>query len=235
MNWRWAVWTTGIALIGLLLLLPLRVALSAADLQQLGLSARQVGGTIWQGRIGELMLGRQLLGTFDVRLDPGALLLGRVAMPFERLDQIQGPMTGVLRAGGSVTGVERLNGALPAANLLGGAPVDALTFTDTTVLFEGDRCSQASGRVTANLVVRFGPMALDRGFAGALSCDGNRVRARLASQAGTEQVEFYVSSSGQVRGWITIRSPLPGLDHLLTTYGFRPTPAGLTLPFATRL
>jgi general secretion pathway protein N len=225
----------GIALIALLLLLPLRVALSAADLQRLGLSARQVGGTIWQGRIGELMLGRQLLGTFDVRLDPGALLLGRVAMPFERLDQVQGPLTGVLRAGGSVTGVQRLNGSIPAANLLGGAPIDALTFTDTTILFDGNSCAKASGRIAANLAVRFGPLALDRGFAGVVSCDGDRVRARLASEAGTEQVEFFVSASGRVRGWITIRSPLPGLDALLSTYGFRTGPGGLTLPFETRL
>jgi general secretion pathway protein N len=235
MNWRWAVWTVGIGLIALLLLLPLRVALSAADLQQLGLSARQVGGTIWNGRIGELMLGRQLLGTFDVRLDPGALLLGRVAMPFERLDAVQGPLTGVLRAGGSVAGVERLNGSVPAANLLGGAPIDALSFTDTTILFEGDRCLEASGRIAANLAVRFGPLALDRGFSGNVSCEGDRVRARLASEAGSEQVEFFVNASGRVRGWITIRSPLPGLDALLSTYGFRTGPGGLTLPFETRL
>jgi general secretion pathway protein N len=235
MNWRWAIWTTGIALIAMLLLLPLRIALSAADLASLGMSARQVGGTIWAGRIRELMLGRQLLGTFDVRLDPGALLLGRVAMPFERLDQVQGPLTGTLRAGGSVTGVEGLTGAVPAGNLLGGAPIDALTFTDTTILFDGNRCAEASGRVAANLAVRFGPLALDRGFAGTVSCDGDRVRARLASEAGTEQVEFFVSSSGRVRGWITIRSPLPGLDTLLSTYGFRTGPGGLTLPFETRL
>jgi general secretion pathway protein N len=235
MNWRWAVWTTGIALVALLLLLPLRVALSAADLGRLGMSAREVAGTIWQGRIGELMLGRQLLGTFDVRLDPGALLLRRIAMPFERLDQIQGPLTGVLRAGGSVTGVERLSGGVPASNLLGGAPIDALTFTNTTILFEDGRCVEASGRVAANLAVRFGPLALDRGFAGSVTCDGDRVRARLASEAGTEQVEFFVSSSGRVRGWVSIRSPLPGLDTLLSTYGFRTGPGGLTLPFETRL
>lgn len=235
MNWRWIVWTLGIGFIAMLLMLPLRVALSAADLQQLGMSARQVGGTIWGGRIGELMLGRQLLGTFDVRLDPGALLLGRIAMPFERLDQIQGPLTGTLRAGGSVTGVERLTGAVPASNLLGGAPIDALTFTNTTILFEDGRCVEASGRIAANLAVRFGPLALDRGFAGTVSCEGNRVRARLASEAGTEQVEFFVSATGRVRGWITIRSPLPGLDGLLSTYGFRTGPGGLTLPFETRL
>jgi hypothetical protein len=89
--------------------------------------------------------------------------------------------------------------------------------------------------VAANLAVRFGPLALDRGFAGTVTCDGDRVRARLASEAGTEQVEFFVSSSGRVRGWVSIRSPLPGLDTLLSTYGFRNGPGGLTLPFETRL
>lgn len=235
MNWRWLVWSLGIGLLALLLLLPLRVALPASDLQRLGLSARQVGGTIWQGRIGELMLGRQLLGTFDVRLDPGALLLGRIAMPFERLDSVQGPLTGTLRAGGAVRGVERLNGAMAAAGLLGGAPIDAITFTDTTILFRNGRCEQASGRLAANLAVRFGPLPLDRGFRGTVACEGERVRARLASDAGTEQVEFFVSNQGRVRGWITIRAPLPGLDIILSTYGFRPGPGGLTLPFETRL
>ena len=235
MNWRWLVWTFGISLLALLLLLPLRVALPESDLQRLGLSARQVGGTIWAGRIGELMLGRQLLGTFDVRLDPGALLLGRIAMPFERLDTVQGPLTGTLRAGGTLRGVERLNGAMPAGNLLGGAPIDTITFTDTTVLFAGGRCSQASGRLAANLAVRFGPLALDGGFRGTIACDGERVRARLASDAGTERVEFFVSSEGRVRGWVTIRSPLPGLDVILSTYGFRAGPDGLSLPFETRL
>ena len=98
MSWRWLLWSSVIGLIALVLLMPLRVALPASDLQQMGLSARQVAGTIWYGRIAELMLGRQLLGTFDVRLDPAALLLGRIAMPFERLDAAQGPLTGVLRA-----------------------------------------------------------------------------------------------------------------------------------------
>lgn len=235
MNWRWLVWTAGIGLIALLLLLPLRIALPASDLERLGLSARQVGGTIWQGRIGELMLGRQLLGTFDVRVDPAPLLLGRIAMPFERLDPVQGPLTGTLRAGGSVSGVERLSGSMAAGNLLGGAPIDSLTFADTTILFRDGRCHEASGRLTANLAVRFGPLALDRGFRGTVSCDGERVRARMASDAGTERVEFFVSSQGRVRGWITIRSPFPGLDNILSTYGFRPGPGGLTLPFETRL
>jgi general secretion pathway protein N len=235
MSWRWLIWVTGIGLLALVLLMPLRVALPASDLQRLGLSARQVAGTIWAGRIGDLMLGRQLLGTFDVRLDPGALLLGRIAMPFERLGSTDGPLTGVLRAGGTTRGVERLSGSLAAGNLLGAAPIDSLDFREATVLFRDGRCSEARGQVTARLAIRLGPIDLDRGFSGSLSCEGERVRARLASPAGTERVEFFVSSQGQVRGWVSIRSPFPGLEAILGSYGFRVGPEGLTLPFETRL
>jgi general secretion pathway protein N len=235
MKWRWAFLSAGLALLAAMLLLPLRVALSAADLQRAGMSARQLGGTVWRGRIEELMLGRQLLGTFGVRLEPGALLLGRVAMPFERLDGDHGPLTGMLRAGGSVTGVERLSGSLPTSNLFGPAPIDALTFDQATILFEGERCSRASGQVAANLAVRLGPLAFDRGFSGPIACAGDRVRARLVSDGGTEQIEFFLSASGQLRGAVTIRSPLPGFDALLLTYGFETSPGGLVLPFETRL
>jgi general secretion pathway protein N len=235
MSWRWLTWTSVLTLLALLLLMPLRVALSASDLQQLGLTARQVGGTIWYGRIADLMLGRQLLGTFDVRLDPAALLLGRVAMRFERVGGTVGPLTGVLRAGGTLRGVEDLSGSMAAGNLLGAAPIDSLDFRDTTVLFEGGRCAEASGQVAARLAVRLGPIDLDRGFSGSISCEGERVRARLASPAGSERIEFFVSSEGRVRGWISIRSPLPGLDAVLGAYGFRVGPEGLTLPFETRL
>jgi hypothetical protein len=235
MSWRWLIWTSVIGLIALVLLMPLRVALPASDLQRMGLSARQVAGTIWYGRIGDLMLGRQLLGTFDVRLDPAALLLGRVAMPFERLGATEGPLTGVLRAGGSLRGVERLNGSLAAGNLLGAAPIDSLEFRSATVLFRDGRCTEASGQVAARLAIRLGPIDLDRGFSGPLSCEGERVRARLVSPAGSERVEFFVSNDGRVRGWVSIRSPFPGLDAILGSYGFRTGPDGLTLPFKTRL
>lgn len=235
MSWRWLVWTGGIALLALVLLMPLRVALPASDLQQLGLSARQVGGSIWHGRIGDLMLGRQLLGTFDVRLDPGALLLGRVAMPFERIGSTQGPLTGTLRAGGAIRGIERLNGRLPAADLLGAAPIESIDFADATILFRNRRCEEAEGRLTARLALRLGPIDLDRGFTGNLSCEGERVRARLASPSASERIEFFVNADGRVRGWISIRSPLQGLEAILPAYGFTVGPEGLVLPFETRL
>lgn len=235
MSWRWMVWSLGILLLALVLLMPLRIVVSATDLAQVGLSARQVAGTIWGGRIGDLMLSRQLLGTFDVRLSPGDLVLGRIAMPFERLASPDGPLTGVLRAGGSLRGVERLTGTLAIGHLLGAAPVQSLDLRQVTILFADGRCRRAEGRIAANLAISLGPLPLDRGFSGTLACEGERVRARLASPGGSERIEFYVNHQGLVRGWITVRTNLPGLDGLLAGYGFTAVPEGFSLPFETRL
>jgi hypothetical protein len=156
-------------------------------------------------------------------------------MPFDRIGSSEGPLTGVLRAGGAVRGVEKLNGRLATGSLLGAAPIDSLEFRETTILFLEGRCEEARGVLTAKLALRLGPIDLDRGFTGPLTCEGERVRARLASPGGGERVEFFVSRNGQVRGWISIRSPFPGLDAILGSYGFRNGPDGLTLPFQTRL
>lgn len=235
MTWRWTVWTTSIMALALLLLTPLRFVLPTKDFERLGLSARQVGGTIWHGRIGDLMLGRQLLGTFDVRLDPAALLLGRIAMPFERLGSEQGPLTGVLRTGGSVQGVEYLTGTFPTGSFFGAAPIDTLELKDTTILFRNARCEQADGQIRVNMALRVGPIDLSRSFSGTVACEGQRVRARLTSPGNREQIEFFVNSSGRVRGWVTIPVAVPGLEAILATYGFQTGSNGLVLPFETRL
>lgn len=235
MKARWAIWTAGIAVLAVLLLFPLRAALPQDDLAELRLTARQVAGSIWYGRIGDLTLDRQLLGTFDVRLNPAALLLGRVEMRFERIGSLQGPLTGGLRAGGQTRGVEDLSGRMPAASLLAPLPIETLDFSEATILFRNGVCSEARGRVTARLGMQLGPIDLSRGLSGPLQCEGERVRARLASESGAELLEFYVSSTGRLRGWITIRNPAPDVTAALAIFGFQPGPGGLTLSVDGRL
>lgn len=235
MSWRWTVWTLGITALALLILMPLRVVLPSAEFERLGLSARQVGGSIWRGRIGDLMLGRQLLGTFDVRMDPAALMLGRIAMPFERLGSAQGPLTGVLRTGGALRGVQDLSGTLPAGNLFGAAPIETLEFSNATILFRNSMCEQAEGQVSVRMALRVGPLDLSRLFAGTVVCEGQRVRARLATPGGRERIEFFVNSSGRLRGWVTVPVTVPGAEGVLAAYGFQAASNGLVLPFETRL
>lgn len=232
---RWLLWTAAAALAALVALFPLRLAIDAADLPRLGLSARAVGGTIWDGRIGALALKRQPLGTFDVSLRPGPLLLGQGAMKFERVDDPQGPLTGTLISGGAARGVERLDGRLATAGLFAPVPVEALEFSRSTVMFKNGACVEARGQVTAVVGVRLGGLDLTRGLSGPVSCEGNRVRARLASAGGRELVEFFLAEDGRFRAFMTIKGAPPAVALGLGLIGFREGPEGLTLSMSSRL
>lgn len=232
---RWLAWTLVVALAMLVAFFPLRLALDAADLPRLGLSARDVSGTIWNGRIGGLALQRQELGTFDVELRPGPLLLGRAAMHFERADGLQGPLTGTLISGGAAHGVERLDGRLATARLFAPVPVEALEFSRVTIVFRNGACVKARGQVTAVVGTRLGGLDLTRGLSGPVSCEGHRVRARLASSAGREQVEFFLAEDGRYRAFMTVRGAPPAIAIALSLLGFRGGPEGLTLSMSNRL
>lgn len=233
---RWLLWMLAAAVAVLFASFPLRLALHVADLPRLGLSAREVGGTIWRGRIGGLALKRQALGTFDVRLRPAPLLLGRAAMRFDRTDQeLQGPLSGTLLSGGSAHGVQRLEGRLAAASLFAPVPVEALEFNRVTVVFREGSCVEAAGQVTAVVGTRIGGLDLTRGLSGPVACEGERVRARLASAGGRERVEFFLAEDGRYRAFMTVRGASPELALGLGLLGFSSGPEGLTLTMSNRL
>src|SRR3546814_11492687 len=71
-------------LLGLLLFFPLRLAAGLAGTERMGISARDVRGSIWGCRIDQLMLGRLPMGSVRVALTPEALLLGRARFDIGR-------------------------------------------------------------------------------------------------------------------------------------------------------
>lgn len=223
---RWVAWTVGILLIAMFALLPLRIALASSDLKRIGFTARQVAGTIWQGRIGDLQLRSQPLGTFDVQLNPAALLLGKISMEFDRLDDPQGVLNGRLIAGLS-RGVEELNGRLDVGEMFSPLPVRALDFQDFTVRFRNGRCVEAAGRVMP--VISAPVPGIDfAGLSGAVECDGERARVRMVG-GGDQSVEFYVQATGAYRGWISVANVPPPVAGALGMAGFKPSPEGMTL------
>ena len=122
MTRRWTIWFSALLLLSLLALLPLRIALGG--LVDQGFTARQVAGTIWYGRVGELSLRARRLGTFEVRLDPGPLLLGAVELGFRRIDDPNGSLDGTLIAGDAfvTTRQESLSGAYSQQPEMHGPP-----------------------------------------------------------------------------------------------------------------
>lgn len=233
MNRRWLVWTGGILLLALIGLFPLRAALSLSDMKRIGFAARQVGGTIWYGRIGELHLRSQPLGTFEVRLDPLALLLGSINMRFDRMDDPDGPLEGQLLAGLS-RGVKASSGRISVEQMFAPLPIEAIELDEVTVLFRRGTCVRGSGRITPIIASPIPGVTFGSGLTGRLECDGERARVVMTTPSGSEKVEFYVNSEGAYRAWMTVR-PAAEASAVLSLFGFRPSPEGLTLQMRGRL
>jgi len=228
MRWRWSAWLLGIALLALVALFPLRVALDATDVVRVGLTARQVAGTIWYGRLGDLHLGNRPLGTFEVALNPAALVVGRASMKFRRIDGIDGPLAGKLVVG-SRRGVTDLSGRVAVGDIFAPLPIESLEFKDFNVLFRDGMCVEAAGQVTPVIAIPVLGIQFGSGLRGAMQCDGRRARVTMASASGRERVEFYVQSSGAYRGWMSVRDAPPDAAIALSLFGFKPSPQGVTL------
>jgi len=228
MQRRWMIWTVGLLALAAFALFPLRIALALSDLERIGFTARQVGGTIWYGRIGELHLRSQNLGTFEVGVDPAALLIGNLNMRFNRLESLEGPLQGRLVAGGS-RGVVDVSGRIAVGAAFAPLPIAAVELSRVTVLFRRGQCQRAEGTLRPVLAAAIPGISFDANTAGTIQCDGERARVRMRSASGRETIEFYVGQSGRYRGWISVRTDQPGVGAGLFLLGFRPSPEGLTL------
>jgi general secretion pathway protein N len=222
---RWLAWFGAIFALALLALLPLRT-LFVPFVHQ-GFTARQLAGTIWYGRIGELSLRAHRLGTFDVQADPLALLTGAVRLRFNRVDDPEGALTGAL-VSGLHKGIRATSGRIGAAGLFGALPIEALELDQATILFRNGECSEASGRVTAILAAPI-PGLDGVGLSGTPRCEGERVRFILAAPSGNGQIEFYVRYGGAYRGWIRVRPSTPDAVTALSSAGFKQSEDGFLL------
>ena len=224
---RWVAWTVGIGLLAMIGMFPLRAALAISNLDRIGFTARQVAGTIWYGRIGELQLRAQPLGTLEVRLDPLALLIGHIGMKFDRMDSPDGVLRGQL-VSGLRRGLKDTSGRIAVAEMLSPLPIEAFELNEVTVLFRDGTCVEADGAVTPIVNAPVGGASF-AGLTGSVACDGERARAVFERPGSNERIEFYVSSSGSYRAWMSVRNAAPEINAALASAGFRPAPEGMSL------
>ena len=231
MSRRLTIWFVGILALGLLALIPLRMGLGRFVEQ--GFTARQVAGTIWDGRIGELNFKSRRLGTFEVALDPLALLTGAVKLGFHRLDDPQGVLDGALVSGAN-RGFRDTTGRMGLAGLFGTLPLDAIEFDKVGVLFKGQNCSKAEGQVT---VLMAAPLPGVDGVVlrGSPRCEHKRVRFALSTPSNAGKLEFYVRSSGDYRAWFHVRGAQPDQAANLRAVGFSPSQEGLMMSIDGKL
>lgn len=225
MSRRWALFVTAIFLVTLFAFFPIRIAI--AGIADAGFTARQAAGTIWYGRVGELMFHDRRMGTFEAAVDPVALLGGSVRMRFNRMDDPQGLLSGTLLSGGR-DGVEGLDGRIGAAGLFGSIPLEAIEAQSLDIVFDGQRCVRAGGRMKAIFAIPIPGLASTE-LAGTPQCEGSRVRFNLAAPSGRGALEFYVSANGQYRAWLKIGTPPADAAAALAASGFRPSADGLIM------
>lgn len=102
-----------VLLLGLLLFLPMRVALGLAGLERLGVAARDVRGTVWSGGIDQLMLGNMPLGSVRAGLSPISLLMGRARFDVARTNGLPDDIRGAITVGIGRIGIDDVTGAVP--------------------------------------------------------------------------------------------------------------------------
>lgn len=209
----------------LLATLPLGLALDMTGAGHRGLSARSASGSVWNGRLEGASLRGIELGDASLRLSPLPLLLGARAL------RLSAPQADARLLHGRRRGVDRLDGqlALPPSSLLAGIPL-RVQARGLQVLFSGDACHAAEGRIT--LVGDHTDGSPLFTLEGSATCDGRTALLPLAALDGDGtlarlQATLRMHPDGQ---WeLEAQVPVvddPALGMALEAAGFQPGPGG---------
>ena len=212
--------------LALLALLPLRLAAGWVGIEDAGLSAREVRGSVWGGTLGEARLAGVPLGDLRAGLDPLPLLVGRARVDLERPGEDGDAIKGAISIGRHETGIDDVTARLPLGSVLAPLPVVAIDLNDVSARFRDGLCVSAEGGARATIE---GEMA---GLGGTLSgnarCDGEALLLPLVSQSGMARVAVRLSGGGRYRAELLVRGDMGARERLLAA-GFAPRAGGYGL------
>ncbi|MCC6941382.1 MAG: type II secretion system protein N [Novosphingobium sp.] len=213
----------GLTGVGLIALLPLRVAvgLAAPD----NVTARSIEGSMWDGRIGDLRVGPLPLGTLDAGMNPLALLMGRAEFDLRR--DGAAPFAAVALASGNDVRLSGVNGGVALPDGLGGLPVTALTFADFSVRMTDGKCADAQGTVGMSLASP-GPLLPDAvSLSGKARCEGGSLVVPMQGAGGMERLTLKIAGSGRWQADLVLTGLPPEASGPLMQGGFTARPGGI--------
>lgn len=193
------------AIVAAIALLPLRIALGLTGLGDQGISAAQVRGIIWRGRLEALMLGNVSLGTVQAAVSPVQLLVGRIRLDLWRKAGQPDDFAGAFTAGFNQWGIDDVTGGVPIGGAFAPLPVNRLELDDVTVHFAGETCSAAEGKVRARVSGQYAGLNLSQGLGGEAKCDGAALLLPLVSQTGMEQLNLRLWRDGRYTAQLTVK------------------------------
>lgn len=219
-------------LLAMLALFPLRLAFNMLALQENGLAARTIEGSVWMGRIEQLMLGKVALGNVEARLSPLQLLVGRARMDFSRQRGAPDDLKGAVSVNSSSFGVDDVTAQVGAGGLFAPLPVTGLDFHDLSVRFVDGACVRAEGRLNARMTSALQGLSLSQGLSGEAACDGNALLLPLVSQSGAETMRLRIEGNRSYSAELLVRTSDGALGSELEKNGF--TRRGGTWALAVR-
>ncbi|SNS04607.1 type II secretion system protein N (GspN) [Sphingomonas laterariae] len=221
--------------LALVALFPMRIMLGALGLGAVGLSVREVQGSVWHGKLKEVRFGAAALGDVDAGLNFFPLFVGRARIDASRAGEGGDALQGALSVTRHTLGLDDATMRLPAAAIFAPLPVSAVDLGDVSVRFREGVCDRAEGLVRAELQADVPGLSLPGGMSGTARCDGGALLLPLASQSGMEMLALRIVKNGGYTADFTVRSSDPAVQQALQTHGFAPSGDGLKLSVAGQL
>lgn len=206
--------------VAMLALLPLRLALGWAGLDDQGFAAREVRGSVWSGRLSEARFGDLALGDLDARVSPLALLIGRARVALESRNGGAQALSGTVELSRNRAGVIGATGPIEPGAAFAPLPVTALNMDEVSARFVDGACEAAEGRVRAEIAGTFLGATLPGAVSGTARCDGGALLLPLVSLAGTEGAALRLWADGRYRAELTLVPSDPAVATRLDTAGF---------------
>lgn len=213
--------------IALIVFLPMRLILGWFGMGQIGLTAREVRGSVWWSHLTEAHAGDLELGDLRARLSPVQLFVGRARVSLDGRDS---PPVRALHGAIGVSrhsfGLDDMTGSIAAGQVFAPVPLSGLDLDDVSVRFQDETCQSAEGRVRATLSGDLGGIPLSQVLSGTARCDAGALLLPLASAAGTESAALRLWSNGRFRAELSIQPSDPALVAKLVLSGFQPAGNG---------
>jgi general secretion pathway protein N len=196
-----------------------------------GLTATEISGTVWDGRLQAAEWRGVALGDLDVGLDARALVEGRVRLDFvrDRVRDSAGGLRGRLGSAGGVHVVEELDGPLTLILPFPFAPRLDIRFKDAAFrLDNAGTCLAASGDLSARLSNLPG-IGTTPPLSGRFACDEGALLLPLATADGQLGIAVHIWADRRYRADLNVASRSFAVQLALAAAGFTPGPDGSTL------
>ncbi|MEP2101726.1 MAG: type II secretion system protein N [Parasphingorhabdus sp.] len=226
--------------IGLIILalvfMPLKLAVSMAGLENSKFSAREISGSIWNGRVEKAQLGPFALGDLDAGVQFFPLLTGKVKMDLERPAVAgDGGLTATIGKQGNSLLVENATTVLSVGGQLAPLPASNIALDNVSAAFAGGRCQSASGKVRLSLDANIPGLDLKQGLLGNAMCEDGVLVLPLKSGSGMEQLTMKLEGNGFYTARLFLNGNERAWTVLLPTLGFQAVPGGYAIKVAGQL